>query len=35
MKLEQQLFTDLLQTEDASEGPLALAQKRKPIIKGK
>ncbi len=35
MKIVQQLFTDLLRIEDAREGTLAFAQKRKPIIKGK
>ncbi len=35
MKLEQQLFASLLQTDDAREGPLAFAQKRKPNYKGK
>jgi (E)-benzylidenesuccinyl-CoA hydratase len=35
MKLEQKLFASLLQTEDAREGPLAFAQKRKPNFKGK
>jgi len=35
MKLEQKLFTSLLQTDDAREGPQAFAQKRKPNYKGK
>src|SRR5205085_633938 len=35
MKLERKLFASLLQTEDAREGPLAFAQKRKPNFKGK
>jgi enoyl-CoA hydratase/carnithine racemase len=35
MKLEQKLFASLLQTDDAREGPLAFAQKRKPHFKGK
>jgi enoyl-CoA hydratase/carnithine racemase len=35
MKLEQKLFASLLQTDDAREGPLAFAQKRKPNFKGK
>src|SRR5215471_11288686 len=35
LKLEQRLFTRLLATEDAREGPLAFAQKRKPDFKGR
>ncbi len=35
MKLEQRLASSLFATEDAREGPLAFAQKRKPQFKGK
>ena len=35
MSLEQRLMADLLKTEDAREGPLAFAQKRKPEFKAK
>ncbi len=35
MQLEQRLMAGLLQTEDAREGPLAFAQKRKPEFKAK
>lgn len=35
LKLEQRLFTGLLGTEDAREGPMAFAQKRKPQFKAK
>lgn len=35
MKLEQRLASGLFATEDAREGPLAFAQKRKPQFKGR
>jgi enoyl-CoA hydratase/carnithine racemase len=35
MKLEQRLASGLFGTEDAREGPLAFAQKRKPQFKGR
>lgn len=35
MQLEQRLMAGLLKTEDAREGPLAFAQKRKPEFKAK
>ncbi|HEU0003139.1 MAG TPA: enoyl-CoA hydratase-related protein, partial [Ktedonobacteraceae bacterium] len=35
MALEQRLMVGLLKTEDAREGPLAFAQKRKPEFKAK
>lgn len=35
MKLEERLFAGLLKTEDALEGPMAFAQKRKPSFKGR
>ena len=35
MNLEQRLMSGLLKTEDAREGPLAFAQKRKPEFKAK
>jgi len=35
MKLEADQFRRVIQTEDAREGPLAFAQKRKPVWKGR
>ena len=35
LQLEQQLFSGLLRTEDAREGPMAFAQKRKPEFKAR
>ncbi len=35
MQLEQRLMAGLLKTEDAREGPLAFAQKRKPEFKAR
>lgn len=35
LKLELQIAADVFMTEDAREGPLAFAQKRKPVWKGR
>lgn len=35
LQLEQRLFSSLLRTEDAREGPMAFAQKRKPQFKAR
>jgi len=35
LQLEQRLFSSLLRTEDAREGPMAFAQKRKPAFKAR